>query len=158
VTDDEVGTEPVDPRPATATEPLFGSRWNQVVFGVTALVFAALIWNRRWISDDGLIVLRTVRQLVDGHGPVFDVGERVEANTSTLWTALLALPGMLPGLSLNWAAVVAGLLLSVAGLVLGLDAARRLCGATARMVPFGVLLVVALPPFWDFGTSGWRRA
>jgi arabinofuranosyltransferase len=154
VTPDEVGTQPVDAHPAKAAAPLFGSRWNQVVFGGTALVFATLVWHRRWISDDGLIVLRTVRQLVGGDGPVFDAGERVEAATSTLWTALLAVPGMVPGLSLNGVAVVAGLLLSVAGLVLGLDAARRLSGGTTRMVPFGALLVVALPPFWDFGTSG----
>jgi arabinofuranosyltransferase len=121
---------------------------------VTLLAFAALVWHRRWMSDDGLIVLRTVRQLVAGEGPVFNVGERVEANTSTLWTALLALPGLVPGLSLNWSAVVLGLLLSVAGVGFGLDAARRLFHGHRRMVPFGALVVVALPPFWDFGTSG----
>lgn len=90
--------------------------WNLLVLGGTTAVFAGLVWHRRWISDDGLIVLRTVRQLAAGHGPVFNVGERVEADTSTLWTALLALPGLLPGQALNWAAVVLGLILSVAGL------------------------------------------
>lgn len=122
--------------------------------GATLLVFAALVWNRRWMSDDGLIVLRTVRQLVAGAGPVFNVGERVEANTSTLWTAVLTMPGLVPGLSLNWSAVVLGLLLSVAGVGFGLDGARRLFHADRRMVPFGALVVVALPPFWDFGSSG----
>ncbi|MCY7343952.1 MAG: hypothetical protein LH603_19485 [Pseudonocardia sp.] len=117
------------------------------------LVFAALVWNRRWMSDDGLIVLRTVRQLLAGEGPVFNAGERVEANTSTLWTAVLAIAGLVPGLSLNWAAVILGLLFSVVGVGLGLDAARRLHPGR-RMVPFGALVVVALPPFWDFGTSG----
>jgi arabinofuranosyltransferase len=113
-----------------------------------------LIWHRRWISDDGLIVLRTVRQLLAGAGPVYNVGERVEANTSTLWTYLLALPGLVPGVSLNWASVVLGLVLSVAGLGFGMDAARRLVGGDRRIVPFGALVVLALPPFWDFGTSG----
>ena len=28
---------------------------------------------RRWISDDGLIVLRTVRNLEAGNGPVFNL-------------------------------------------------------------------------------------
>ena len=46
-------------------------------------------WMRRWMSDDGLIVLRTVRNLLAGHGPVFNAGERVEANTSTLWQYLI---------------------------------------------------------------------
>ncbi|MCW0215642.1 MAG: glycosyltransferase family 39 protein [Pseudonocardia sp.] len=129
-------------------------RWNVVSTGAVLLLFAALIWNRRWMSDDGLIVLRTVRNLLAGDGPVFNVGERVESNTSTLWTYLLALPGLIPGLSLNWASVVAGLLLSVAGLGFAMDAARRVFGGRRAMLPLGALVVLALPPFWDFGTSG----
>ncbi|WP_252441550.1 arabinofuranosyltransferase [Pseudonocardia humida] len=99
-------------------------------------------------------MLRTVRNLLAGDGPVYNAGERVEANTSTLWTGLLALPGLVPGVSLNWAAVVLGLVLSVLGLGLGMDGARRLAGGRRRIVPLGALVVVALPPFWDFGTSG----
>lgn len=139
-----------EPEPA----PVARSRWNVVVFSAVLVVFAVLVWRRRWMSDDGLIVLRTVRQLVAGDGPVFNVGERVEANTSTLWTAVLAVPGLLPGVSLNWSAVLLGLALSVAGVGFGLDAARRLFRGHRRMLPFGALVVVALPPFWDFGTSG----
>ena len=138
-----------DPR-ATAGPAL----WNRLVFGATLVAFGGLVWNRRWMSDDGLIVLRTVRQLVAGEGPVFNTGERVEANTSTLWTAVLAVPGLVPGVSLNWSAVVIGLVLSVAGVAFGLDGARRLARRHRRMAPFGALVVVALPPFWDFGTSG----
>jgi arabinofuranosyltransferase len=118
------------------------------------VVFAVLIWDRRWVSDDGLIVLRTVRNLLAGDGPVFNAGERVESNTSTLWTYLLALPGLVPGISLNWSSVVAGLLFSVAGLGLAFDGARRVVGGDRAVVPLGALVVVALPPFWDFGTSG----
>lgn len=132
----------------------WASRWNAAAFGLPLIGFAVLIFHRRWMSDDGLIVLRTVRQLLTGAGPVFNVGERVEANTSTLWTYLLALPGLVPGVSLNWAAVVLGLLLSVAGVGFGLDGARRLYRGNRCMLPFGALVVVALPPYWDFGTSG----
>src|SRR4051812_1382611 len=99
--------------------PIRRSPWDRFVIGITLAAFAVLIWNRRWISDDGLIVLRSVRNLLAGDGPVFNAGERVEANTSTLWTFLIALPGLVPGASLNWIAVVLGLLLSVAGLGLG---------------------------------------
>lgn len=127
---------------------------NAALASGVLLGYAALIWNRRWISDDGLIVLRTVRQLLAGNGPVFNVGERVEANTSTLWTYLLALPGLVPGVSLNWAAVVAGLLLAVAGVGLAMDAVRRLFGPGRLLVPCGAVAVAVLPPFWDFGTSG----
>jgi arabinofuranosyltransferase len=140
--------------PSPRPTPFSRFPWTIALFGATLLVFAMLIWHRRWMSDDGLIVLRTVRQLVAGQGPVFNVGERVEANTSTLWTAILAIPGMVPWLSLNWAAVVLGLLLSVAGVAFGLDASRRLFVGRRLMIPFGALVVVSLPPFWDFGTSG----
>lgn len=51
-------------------------------------------WQRRWIADDGLIVLRTVRNLLAGNGPVFNAGERVESNTSTLWTFLTYFGGV----------------------------------------------------------------
>lgn len=143
----------VAPRRVRATTPPARPHrgWNAAVIAVSALAFAALIWNRRWVSDDGLIVLRTVRNLLDGAGPVFNAGERVEANTSTLWTYLVALPSLV--MSPNWAAVLVGLVLSVAGLVLAADAARRLWRAPA-IAPAGALVVLALPPFWDFGTSG----
>ena len=144
---------PDRPRLGPVVAPTARRGWNAAVLVVLGLAFAGLIWNRRWVSDDGLIVLRTVRNLLAGAGPVFNVGERVEANTSTLWTYLVALPGLVPGVSLNWAAVVLGLLFSVAGLVLAADAARRLHRARA-VLPAGALVVLALPPFWDFGTSG----
>src|ERR1700745_4532062 len=63
------------------------SLWSSVA--VVAVLFGWGAWNRRWIADDGLIVLRTVRNLLAGNGPVFNEGERVEANTSTAWTYLM---------------------------------------------------------------------
>ena len=68
------------------------SLWCSVV--LAAALFAWGAWQRRWIADDGLIVLRTVRNLLAGNGPVFNKGERVESNTSTLWTYLNYLGGL----------------------------------------------------------------
>ncbi|MFE6611686.1 arabinofuranosyltransferase [Amycolatopsis sp. NPDC057786] len=108
------------------------------------------------MSDDGLIVLRTVRQILAGNGPVFNIGERVEANTSTLWTAVLVLVGWTPGVSLEWISVIVGLVFSAGGLFLALDGAWRLAGPAAStfVFPAGALVVLALPPFRDFATSG----
>ena len=61
---------------------------------MAAALFGWGAWQRRWIADDGLIVLRTVRNLMAGNGPVFNEGERVESNTSTLWTYLNYLGGV----------------------------------------------------------------
>ena len=73
------------------TSPTRISLWLSVL--VAAALFGWGAWQRRWIADDGLIVLRTVRNLLAGNGPVFNKGERVEANTSTLWTYLNYLGG-----------------------------------------------------------------
>ncbi|GAB3493948.1 beta-(1-_2)-arabinofuranosyltransferase [Amycolatopsis cihanbeyliensis] len=118
------------------------------------VIFAVLAWLARWMSDDGLIVLRTVRQLLAGNGPVFNIGERVETNTSVLWTALLTLLGGGTGLRLEWLAVGAGLVCSVTGLAFGLHAAWRLHGRAKAVAPAGALVVCVLPPFRDFATSG----
>jgi arabinofuranosyltransferase len=127
-----------------------------LLLGFTVAGFAVLAWNRRWMSDDGMIVLRTVRQILAGNGPVFNAGERVESNTSTLWTYLLVAFGWIPGLRLEWLAVVLGLLCSVGGLLLALDGTRRLVGSPrpTLVAPAGVLVLIALPPFRDFATSG----
>ncbi|MGW5717757.1 hypothetical protein ACWEVP_16450 [Amycolatopsis sp. NPDC003865] len=131
--------------------------WAWFAIAATALLFATLAWRRRWMSDDGLIVLRTVRNLYEGHGAVYNAGERVEANTSTLWTFVVWLFGLIPGTALEWVAIVTGLVCAVGGLVLAMDGARRLHhadGAPRFVVPAGALLVCALPPFRDFATSG----
>jgi arabinofuranosyltransferase len=134
------------------------SLWASVV--VVAVLFGWGAWQRRWIADDGLIVLRTVRNLLAGNGPVFNKGERVEANTSVVWTYL-----MYAGSWLNWpmrleyVALVLALLLSVVGLAMlmlgtGRLFAPGLLGRRAVMLPAGALVYIAVPPARDFATSG----
>ena len=134
------------------------SLWASVV--VVTLLFGWGAWQRRWIADDGLIVLRTVRNLLAGNGPVFNMGERVEANTSALWTYLLYLGGLVGGpVRLEYVAVVLALALSLLGAVfLMLGAARlyapSLLGRRALLLPAGALVYIAVPPARDFATSG----
>ncbi|OFP27284.1 hypothetical protein [Corynebacterium sp. HMSC068G04] len=114
---------------------------------------------RRWISDDGLIVLRTVRNLEEGNGPVFNAGERVEANTSTLWQYLILLARWVTNAPLESIAVNLGLLLAVAAMALGAWATARAFFrsgqlATPLLAPAGALVYLALPPARDFFTSG----
>lgn len=130
------------------------SAWNAVLVAAGVVVAWLLGWQQRWIADDGLIVLRTVRQLLAGNGPVFNAGERVEANTSTAWTAVLTIMGSVPGVSLEAAAVFVGLAFGAAGIGLGCDAARRLHSTRVVLAPLGVVVVLALPPARDFLTSG----
>lgn len=109
-------------------------------------------WTRRWMSDDGLIVLRTVRNILAGNGPVFNVGERVEANTSTLWQYLIAAFGWIPGVRLEDVSMWLALIFTVTAAASATWASGRLWGHT--VLPFGIIIYLALPPARDFATSG----
>ncbi len=134
------------------------SLWLSVL--VTAGLFSWGAWQRRWIADDGLIVLRTVRNLLAGNGPVFNKGERVETNTSTMWTYLNYLGGLIGGpAQLEYVALWLALVLSVAGVIFLMLGAGRLYapslqGRRALLLPAGVLVYIAVPPARDFATSG----
>ena len=134
------------------------SLWVSVV--VVAGLFGWGAWQRRWIADDGLIVLRTVRNLLAGNGPVFNAGERVESNTSTLWTYLNYLGAVIGGpVRLEYVALTLALTLSVAGVVLVMLGTARLYapslrGRSALLVPAGAVVYIAIPPARDFATSG----
>lgn len=122
------------------------------------LVIGWLGFVNRWNSDDAFINFRVVDNILAGHGPVFNAGERVEVATSTLWLALLTAGAPLPG-AIEWFAAMAGLVLTVTGVVLGGLAAARLhgpteAGAPRRWAPLGLVVFIAVPPAWHFATSG----
>ena len=134
------------------------SLWTSVA--VVAALWSWGAWQRRWIADDGLIVLRTVRNLLAGNGPVFNPGERVESNTSTAWTYLTYVGSVIGGpMRLEYVALALALVLSVAGVVMAMLGAARLYApsvrsGTALILPAGALIYIALPPARDFATSG----
>ena len=121
------------------------------------LAYAILGWTRRWNADDGFINFRVVDMLLHGHGPVFNAGERIEIYTSTLWLGLLAVgEALVPGDHVEWVSVVLGLTFAVGGVAAAVTAATlsmpRAPGVVA--VPLGALVFVALPPAWEYATSG----
>ncbi|WP_307828473.1 flagellar motor control protein ZomB [Antrihabitans sp. YC2-6] len=127
---------------------------------VTALFFLWGGWERRWIADDGLIVLRTVRNLLAGNGPVFNMGERVETNTSAAWTYIVYAFSWLSQARLEYVVLTISLTLSVAAIVIGMIASAtlyraRLSGSGGLLlVPAGALVYIALPPARDYASSG----
>ncbi|MGC0415845.1 hypothetical protein [Embleya sp. AB8] len=129
---------------------------DRIAVALPLLVLTTMAWQRRWITDDGLIYVRAAREILAGHGPVYSPGERVETSTGTLWQWLLVLLGALVPGDLARTAVYAGLVLTVIGAWLAIDGTRRFLRVrTARpLAPAGALILVALPPVWDFATSG----
>jgi arabinofuranosyltransferase len=128
------------------------------LFALPIAVLIVAAWNYRWLSDDGFINLRVVRELQAGHGPVFNAGERVEASTSPLWVATLFVADLVLPLRLEWIAVLLGIATTVAGLLLVLKAATDLAprspGSNAIVVPTGIWVLVAFAPTWKFASSG----
>jgi arabinofuranosyltransferase len=75
--------------------PLRDSSWPRHVIGLALALLAlhgllylsALAWD---VVDDAYISFRYARNLMEGHGLVFNIGEKVEGYTNFLWTVLLA--------------------------------------------------------------------
>lgn len=134
-----------------------------VACAIPVIVIGWLGWRQRWVSDDGWINIRVLEQFFAGNGLTYNVNERVEVTTSTLWLWMLILGHVVtPFWEFGQLAVLLGTLLSVVAVALGVDAARRLPLLAGRKeshgrtvaVPFAALAFVAIPPVWDFVTSG----
>ncbi|WP_280358728.1 flagellar motor control protein ZomB [Nocardia otitidiscaviarum] len=122
---------------------------------VTTALFVIGGWRRRWIADDGLTVLRTVRNLLAGNGPVFNAGERVEVNTSTAWTYLIWFFGWLTQVRLEYVVLGLALILSALAMMFAMLGAARLWGGGSRLLlPAGAVVYIAVPPARDYATSG----
>jgi arabinofuranosyltransferase len=123
---------------------------------LTLILFGVGAWNRRWIADDGLIVLRTVRNLLAGNGPVFNAGERVETNTSAAWTYVIWFFSWISHARLEYVSLAVALTLSLLAVVFAMLGSARLWGGAARhvLLPAGALVYIAVPPARDYATSG----
>ncbi|MGH3436293.1 MAG: hypothetical protein ACRDRN_07470 [Sciscionella sp.] len=135
------------------------TRYRLTVVTVVLVVaaFGVLIYQRRWISDDGLIVVREVREILAGNGPNYNPFQRDEVDTSPLWTWLLAAFAVVFRFDVAVDAVVLGWLCSVIGLAVALAGSarfHRLRGTRGQLVPAGALVPLGVAAFWDFGTSG----
>lgn len=93
-----------------------------VLLGAGLVVHAA---RYDFMSDDGFIVLRYAANLVNGHGMVFNPGERVEGFSSWLWLWLVAAAQMV-GADPVLAARLLGLAAGVATVWVTFELATRL--------------------------------
>jgi arabinofuranosyltransferase len=130
----------------------------QLVLLLAPVAFLVVLgWTHRWVEEDAFLNFRVVDQIRAGHGPVFNVGERVEIFTSTLWLGfLVAARSALPFIKLEYLSIAGGLVFTG----LGLWWAERGAGAlwerstATTLVPFGAVVVASLPASWDWATSG----
>src|SRR5450631_2074674 len=100
-----VPPSPVSDLDRRGTEPLLVFLWAAFAL----LLTAASLWRfRHFFDDDAFITLRYARNLVEGNGPVWNPGERVEGYTSFLHLMLVSLVAS-AGISLVTAARIVGM-------------------------------------------------
>lgn len=109
--------------------------------------YAAVAWTfRQYTADDAFIYFRYAENLAEGHGLVFNIGERVYGNTSLLWTALLALAAA-GGLPVVGAAKVAGAVAGAMCILLVYRTAQHAGGREAILAPLLFAGFIDLP-YW----------
>ena len=134
------------------------ARWAPgLLAAIPAVVVLLGAWSYRWVDEDAFINFRIIDNLLAGHGLVYNVGERVEADSDPLWVLSLALLHVVtPFLSLPWLSVVFGLALAVTGFVLGARAIQQLAASAGEglVAPVGLLIASVVAGLWEFSTSG----
>ena len=114
-----------------------------LVAWIVVVIFTA------WVSDDAFITLRTIDNLLNGHGLRWNVDERVQSYTHPLWMALEAITVALikrPFLS----AALLGIVTSTAVAI----AFWRWIALSNRLAAVGLLTFLVSRAFVDYATSG----
>jgi arabinofuranosyltransferase len=113
-----------------------------------ALGLLTAVLRLAWLSDEAYLTLRTVENLVAGHGPVWNVGERVQVAPHPAWLWLLAGARWLTGE--HYFTTIA---LSVLATAVGVGLLLRMAGTAAAGAGV-LLLLLGSRAFGDFATSG----
>ena len=135
------------------------AKWLVVVLAfLLPLTFAAFT-GHAW--EDYFITLRSSRNLVEGHGLVFNPGERVHTFTSPLGVLVPALCTAIAGAAHEQAALwlfrlINAALLAAAALLLWRRAESLRLGSVGRIALFGLLLADA--KLTDFSINGMETA
>ncbi len=127
-------------------------RWKSVLSLFLAYSGIFLIIKYAWMSEDALITLRHVDNFLSGNGAVFNIGERVEGYTHTLWFWIISMFRAV-GLSPKGTLVIPGILFSGAFLYLMFFVLWR-NSTRETSINFGGALLIGMSSFIDFGTSG----
>jgi hypothetical protein len=132
-----------------------------ILIGALAVIVGIGIaaWGA-WTCDDAYISYRYAKNLVDGHGFVYNLGERVEGYTNLLWTLWIAVGLVLKVQPDTWSTIwsllaygsVILLLLSI-----HLELRQRLA-VTRYTLPVACLVAALHPEFQIFATSGLETA
>lgn len=122
------------------------------VSALTCLVVQA--WAYNWKLDDAYISFAYARNLLEGHGLVFNAGERVEGYTCFLWVLLCA-AGMALGFQAETWSTGLGVVAAVGAMAAAAGLGKALVSGKRDWIGALVaLLLAAWPPFACWAVSG----
>ncbi|MEE8526394.1 MAG: hypothetical protein V3T72_20860 [Thermoanaerobaculia bacterium] len=124
-----------------------------ILFGALGIFLIQAFGYREYLLDDAYISLRYARNLADGHGLVFNPGERVEGYTNFLWVLLGA-----AFLALGLDAMVVLKAVSAMATVAILATVQRLGNAVAPRGPPATMWLLATGGFAYYATTGMETA
>ncbi|HOP07745.1 MAG TPA: hypothetical protein PLF13_10695 [candidate division Zixibacteria bacterium] len=102
-----------------------------------------------WLCDDAYITFRTVSNIIDGFGPVWNVTERVQGYTHPLWMMLLTTVSFFSG-ELYFTSIILSILLSAAAFIILV----RYIGDSFWSAMLCVFAILLSKPLVDFAASG----
>jgi arabinofuranosyltransferase len=111
-----------------------GGWWEGLPLLIPAGILLTTMWSYKgYIKDDSFISYRFARNLAEGNGPVFNLGERVEGYTNFLWIVLTAPAFWFDADPVRWSKIM-GAGFALAAMVMVFWGARWLGGS--RPSPF----------------------
>ncbi len=140
-----------------------GSTWSIVskfVWIVLGLVFIYGVYQAislAWVCDDAFISFRYAKNLIQGHGLVFNVGEQVEGYTNFLWTIMIAggmLIGLAPILLTQVIGIISFICVAVLFSFLSLRLAQHLNKQATLFLPLTATALLVHHDFQVYATSG----
>jgi len=127
------------------------TRSPAILLGIALLTMCIWYLGVDYLNDDAYISFRYAENLLNGHGLVFNPGERVEGYTNFLWTVMMA-GTMTVGLDPAFVSRVLGLVLGLATLLFVYRFGTRVVLRTPAQATVAPVLLAFSVPFgiWTF--------
>ncbi|MFM8302859.1 MAG: hypothetical protein ACKOA9_00955 [Actinomycetota bacterium] len=127
-------------------------RWLEIGGIALVTVLNGLLY--RTDAEDAYITYRYSLNLAEGHGPVFNAGERVEGYSNFLWMSVLALVHAAAGIRIEQVARALGLLVAVLAVLVTRHLALILTRGNRPVASWCALVVACAGPFAAYAMSG----
>jgi len=70
---------------------LFKRNPKSIIIFITLILFTIVLIKTAWVSDDAYITFRTVDNFVNGYGLNWNINERVQTYTNTMWMFVISI-------------------------------------------------------------------